>query len=339
MIPVLDWRKFDVDPDGFACDLGQACRGPGFFLLTGHGVPQQLSQDVFDQAKRFFDLPEADKAPLSILTNSHKPWMAALGTESLDDTSDQVDRKQAFNIGLDLSPGDPRVMAAEPFRGVKYGLTCRDSRHDVGYYDAVWALGVALHRAFARDMGLPEHFFAPHFDAPMATLRLLSYPPATGAGGEIGAGGTYRLWVDHLADDGWRGGVAGATPWRRLDDVPHVDGAYVVNIGDCLMRWSNDTYVSTPHRVLPPKRARQSWRFSSIPIQMRSSRRFREPGRRFTGNHRGRLSAPAAGRDIHKRQNLSPRGGDFFIGCWWFFGAGDEIRTHDPYLGKVMLYP
>lgn len=21
------------------------------------------------------------------------------------------------------------------------------------------------------------------------------------------------------------------------------------------------------------------------------------------------------------------------------FGAGDEIRTHDPYLGKVMLYP
>ena len=22
-----------------------------------------------------------------------------------------------------------------------------------------------------------------------------------------------------------------------------------------------------------------------------------------------------------------------------FFGAGDEIRTHDPNLGKVMLYP
>ncbi len=23
----------------------------------------------------------------------------------------------------------------------------------------------------------------------------------------------------------------------------------------------------------------------------------------------------------------------------WFVGAGDEIRTHDPNLGKVMLYP
>ena len=24
---------------------------------------------------------------------------------------------------------------------------------------------------------------------------------------------------------------------------------------------------------------------------------------------------------------------------WVVFGAGDEIRTHDPNLGKVMLYP
>ena len=44
-------------------------------------------------------------------------------------------------------------------------------------------------------------------------------------------------------------------------DVPHIPGAYVVNIGDCMMRWSNDTYVSTPHRVLPPKRVRRSVAF------------------------------------------------------------------------------
>ena len=29
-----------------------------------------------------------------------------------------------------------------------------------------------------------------------------------------------------------------------------MEGAFVCNIGDCLMRWSNDIYVSTPHRVV-----------------------------------------------------------------------------------------
>jgi isopenicillin N synthase-like dioxygenase len=31
--------------------------------------------------------------------------------------------------------------------------------------------------------------------------------------------------------------------------APPVPDAFIVNIGDCLMRWSNDVYVSTPHRV------------------------------------------------------------------------------------------
>ena len=44
-------------------------------------------------------------------------------------------------------------------------------------------------------------------------------------------------------------------------DVPRIPDAFVVNVGDCPMRWSNDTCVSTSHRVLPAARTRRSVAF------------------------------------------------------------------------------
>jgi isopenicillin N synthase-like dioxygenase len=49
---------------------------------------------------------------------------------------------------------------------------------------------------------------------------------------------------------------AGGLEVQRLDgawvEAPPVPGAFVCNIGDCLMRWTNDVYRSTPHRVRNP---------------------------------------------------------------------------------------
>ncbi len=262
MIPALDWRGNAADADAFAADLGAACRGPGFFLLTGHGIDPDLIARVFGQASALFAQGTAAKAPLSILKNPHNRGWAAEGSERLDETSGQIDRKEAFNIGLDLAADDPRVLAGEAFRGVNVWPDLPDFRDTMlAYYDAVWRLGVALHAAFARDLGLPPGFFDDKFAAPLATLRLLSYPPGTGAQGEIGAGAhTDYGSVTLLLTDG-EAGLQVRPRGGDWMDVPHVPGAFVVNIGDCLMRWTNDTYVSTPHRVLPPKRARQSVAF------------------------------------------------------------------------------
>lgn len=262
MIPTLDWRRHAQDPAGFAAELGAACRGPGFFLLTGHGISPTLQEQVLREADRFFDLPKDDKAKLSILRNRHNRGWAATGSESLDETSGQVDRKEAFNIGLDLEPDDPRVLAGEPFRGVNVWPDLPGFRATMlRYFEAVWSLGVALHEPIAMDLGLPRDFFRAHFDAPLATLRLLRYPPGTGAEGEIGAGAhTDYGSLTLLLIDG-EPGLEVRLKDGEWTDVPYVPGAFVVNIGDCLMRWTNDLYVSTPHRVRPPRHRRRSVAF------------------------------------------------------------------------------
>lgn len=259
MIPVLDWAEFETDRDTFAARLGQACREVGFFVLQHPPVARALRDDVFAQAGAFFDLPIGQKAEISILNTPHFRGWGKQGDESLDETSPLVDRKETFNIGYDLPAEDLRVVAGEPFRGVNQWPDLPGFRKTLlAYYDAALALGVDLHRAIALDLGLPEGYFSRLFDEPLAALRLLHYPPASGAANEIGAGAhTDYGAVTLLMTDGEPGLQVRPRNGAWMD-VPHVDDAYVVNIGDCLMRWTNDIYVSTPHRVLPPKRQRRS---------------------------------------------------------------------------------
>lgn len=262
MIPILSWKDFTGDPEAFSEALGEACRETGFFLLADHPIPSNLVANVFSAADDFFALPQEEKAKLSISLNPHNRGWAQMGSESLDDTSGQVDRKEAFNVGFDLSPDDPRVVAGEPFRGVNVWPELDGFRDTMlAYYNSAHALGVRLHEAVATDLEIPTGFFAPEFTEPMATLRILAYPPASGEDGEIGAGAhTDYGSVTLLMTDG-EGGLQVKPRGGDWTDVPHVPGAFVVNIGDCLMRWTNDIYVSTPHRVLPPKARRRSIAF------------------------------------------------------------------------------
>lgn len=263
MIPVLDWSRFTSgsDRDGFVRDLGDACRDTGFFLVSGHGIPQSLIDDAFTAADAFFGLPTEVKAASDIrLSRNNRGWSAE-GTENLDDSKpDQVDRKEAFNIGLELADDDPRM--GQPFRGPNIWPDLPGFRDTVlAYFEAVHKLGVDLHHAIALDLGLPEDHFDTLLDEPLATLRMLHYPAGDPGPGTIGAGEhTDYGSITILMGDG-EPGLQLKPRGKDWIEVPRIPGAFIVNIADCLMRWTNDIYVSTPHRVLVPKRQRRSLAF------------------------------------------------------------------------------
>jgi isopenicillin N synthase-like dioxygenase len=254
-LPIIDLESsregVETSLTRIAAQVGAACRDVGFFYVVNHGVDQALIAKAFAQSRDFFALPVADKRKLAIETIGGNRGYSGLLHEALDPARGP-DMKEAFNVGLELAADDPELLAGKPFRSLNAWPGVSGFRETLlSYYDACVALGARLHRGFASDLGLSRDFFADKFVRPMATLRLLHYPapsrgsdPRTGAGAHTDYGNLTLLATDDV------GGLEVRTRAGQWIEAPVVPGAFIVNIGDCLMHWTNDVYVSTPHRVV-----------------------------------------------------------------------------------------
>jgi isopenicillin N synthase-like dioxygenase len=267
-IPIIDIAALisggGVGEQEVARLIGQACRGIGFFYIIGHGIPRETLARVFGATAALFSGPATIKNAAAFTGPGGNRGYIGLGEETLD-PGKPPDFKEAFNIGLELAADDPDLIARQPFRAPNVWPQVPEFRGVMlDYFARMWHTGVLLHRAFARDLGLDPEFFSDKFRKPMATLRLLHYPPPLEslADGQLGAG----LHTDYgnvtlLATDS-AGGLMARDRTGRWHEAPVVADALICNIGDCLMRWTNDVYVSTPHKVVsPPGRHRYSVAF------------------------------------------------------------------------------
>ena len=248
-----------------AVDLGNACRDTGFFYVVGHGMSSEDMDAVFEASRRFFAQDIAAKRTVSVRNSKTFTGYLEPKEEELNrsDPNAPKELKEVFGIGLELSPDDPHMN--EPFRGFNQWPELPNWRSTLlSYFNACWSIGRTLHRGFSLDLGLDESFFEDKLDAPLAGLRLLHYPPDSARGSDevmVGAGehtdyGNLTLLADN--------GIAGLQLRRRDGqwiDAPSIPDAFICNIGDCLMRWTNDVYVSTPHRVTIPEEDRYSIAF------------------------------------------------------------------------------
>jgi isopenicillin N synthase-like dioxygenase len=233
-------------------EIGRAARGLGFFSVADHGIPQSLIDAVFAESAAFFALPAAEKERLSVTQSTSYRGYVRFGEEKLDPAL-AGDVKECFNAGPDLAADDPDILAGKPFHAVNQWPDLATFRPTLlAFHRAALDLVVLLHRAIASDLGIDEHFFDQYLSHAVGVLRLLHYPPHPGTfdGSVYGAGAhTDYGNLTLLAQD-----EIGGLEVRKRDGswvlVPPAAGTFVCNIGDCLMRWTNDIYVSNAHRVV-----------------------------------------------------------------------------------------
>ncbi len=268
-IPIIDmdgmFSADAADRQRVADAIGKACRDVGFLYIRNHRIPASAAIGAHDAMARYFALPLAEKMKLDINKLQRHRGYVPLGGLYADPTA-EPDLQEGFELSLDLPDDDPHYQGGNIMMGPNVwpdGLPAfRPAIYD--YYLRVVGLGPVIFRAFALTLGVDEDFFEDKIDKPMGQLRLIYYPPRLGpvVAERIGIGAhtDYEcftiLWQDST------GGLQVGNRGGDWIEAPPIADSFIINIGDMMMRWSNDQFASTPHRVINSARgARYSMAF------------------------------------------------------------------------------
>jgi isopenicillin N synthase-like dioxygenase len=257
-IPIIDFAQIlRNEPSGraqVAAAIRKACTEIGFFYLINHGVQAEIRARAFSAARRFFNLPAETKAEIHIAKSPHVRGYTPMREESFDTANAAGDIKESFDMALEMAADHPAIGDGHSLYGPNlWPAGDAAFREDImAYYEAQLELSTRLLRVFALALDLPEDYFEPFILTPLASMRLLHYPPqpAAAADGQIGAGAhsDYECFTILAQDE-----VGGLQVLNAAGDwiaAPPVRGAFVVNIADMMARWTNDRFVSTLHRVV-----------------------------------------------------------------------------------------
>ncbi|KAH7386130.1 hypothetical protein BKA66DRAFT_415369 [Pyrenochaeta sp. MPI-SDFR-AT-0127] len=267
VIPLIDFSAFlSGDPTAKRHAANAVLKGfqnAGFIYLKNHGISPATIATIFAHSANFFARPKHQKDALAWYSAAANRGYTAQGREKLvvlEETGTEAelrkivpDLKESMEIGRDDQPETPNMwpsgdQAANEFR-----------TETMRFFDTCKHLHMQVMRAIALGMGIQESWFDPFTDAGDNTLRLLHYPGVSKsifnrddgqlqvrAGEHSDYGSITLLFQDE------RGGLQVRSPKGTFVDATPIEGTIVVNAGDLLARWSNDTIKSTLHRVVEP---------------------------------------------------------------------------------------
>jgi len=253
-----------------AREIDKVCREIGFFTIAGHGVPAAVMDTLREKAHAFFALPLHEKCKAAHPVPGTPRGYRAMGGEALAYANDGItppDLKEFYHIGRAGWPDEPYYMSGQ---GPRYFIPNLWPREPVGlaeaaaaYYAEMEKVIGLLMRLAALALNRDEHFFDDKIDRHVSAVRLNFYPAQTAhpEPGQLRAGahtdyGTFTILNGENVPGGLqvraKSGDKSGDQSGEWIDVETDPGSFVVNIGDLLMRWTNDRWISNTHRVVNP---------------------------------------------------------------------------------------
>ena len=243
-LPIIDLSATaDHSSEAYAAlvrSVRDGALGNGFFYLINHGIPHELMAQMLSEAKRLFSLVNDAKRDIAANHSSGLGYGLMAGKALAGNKGDRVG-KEEFYYSRDGVPGiDEENRWPKTLPGFREVL--------MDYIDRMHPLAETVMSLLAQSLDLPADSFAKFCTDPLATVRLVRYPPEGAVAGthtDFGAltfllqDGSGGLQVYDKTMDGW----IEATP---------IPGSFVVNLGDLFEVWTNKLYNSTPHRVVHP---------------------------------------------------------------------------------------
>ncbi|GMH95263.1 hypothetical protein TrVE_jg804 [Triparma verrucosa] len=254
--------------------IGAACRSPGFFHISNHGIPKNTIERFDEMVRAFFDLPLEEKLRIRRTEDNSR------GFAHDELTKRTLDLKELYDYGHtnpDKSPCVDGINQLPDLPGFHEAIS--------EYYEECNKVSACLLRAIAKSLKLePTAFDASFGENHTSYLRLNKYPVKPGV----------ELWTDNRSnpdeqqeeesDSNSRKllGVnrhfdAGALTVLRQDDKvsslqvnvnahnpsegPHwvdvspVKDALTINVGDMIQVLTNNEYKAPEHRVLASRNA------------------------------------------------------------------------------------
>ena len=160
---------------------------------------------------------------------------------------------EAFFAARDLPSDHPDVLADRRFRSANRWPTGLPGFREAiaAYCETMEQLVRTLVRLYARALRLPLEYFDHAFREPQYQLRMTHYPyRAVLADDDFGiAPHTDTSFLTLLAPNDVPG-LSIRSQSGKWIDAPAISGAFVVNGGQLLQRWTNDYFLATPHRAV-----------------------------------------------------------------------------------------